>query len=100
VLLSGRAELRRENQQVIRTMSRGDVIGEMGLVRHRPRSADVVVADKVEYVVLDEDFLQRLQRRHPRIAAKVFLNLTRILSDRLEDTTDQLVISKAASGTT
>jgi CRP-like cAMP-binding protein len=72
-------------------MGRGDEIGEMGLVRQRPRSADVVVVEEVEYLVLDEGFLQRLQRRHPRIAAKVFLNLTRILSDRLESTTDQLL---------
>ncbi|MFN8601769.1 MAG: MMPL family transporter [Candidatus Binatia bacterium] len=62
-----------------------------GLVRARPRTADVVVVRDAEYLVLDEGFLNRLQRRHPRIAAKVFLNPTRILSDRLEHTTDQLV---------
>jgi hypothetical protein len=38
--------------------------------------------------VLDAGFVDRLQRRHPRIAAKVFLNLARILSDRLESTTE------------
>ncbi len=91
VLLSGRTEIRGEGDHVIRSMGRGDVIGEMGLVRQRARSADVIVAERVEYVVLDVRFVDRLQRRHPRIAAKVFLNLTRILSDRLEDTTDQLV---------
>ena len=64
----------------------------MGLVRQRPRSADVVVveADGVPRPRRGA-FSHRLQRRHPRIAAKVFLNLTRILSDRLESTTDQLV---------
>lgn len=91
VLLSGRADVRHApGEPVIRSMRRGDVIGEMALVRDRPRSADVVVAEPTEYLVLDRGFLERLQRRHPRIAAKVFLNLTRILSDRLEDTTDQL----------
>jgi predicted RND superfamily exporter protein len=94
VLLSGRAEVKRAgSQRVIRTLGRGDVIGEMGLVRQRVRSADVVVAEAAEYLVLDGGFLERIQRRHPRIAAKVFLNLTRILSDRLESTTDQLVTS-------
>ncbi len=91
VLLNGRADVRLGPQEpVIRTMGRGDVIGEMALVRARPRSADVIVDQAVEYLVLDHGFLDRLQRRHPRIAAKVFLNLTRILSDRLESTTDQL----------
>ena len=75
---------------MIRTLGRGDVIGEMGLVRQRPRSADIIVDQDTEYLVLDGGFLDRLQRRHPRIAAKVFLNLTRILSDRLESTTDEL----------
>ena len=89
MLLNGRVEVRPARRApVIRSLGRGDVIGEMGLVRQRPRSADVVVVEPTEYLVLDRGFLDRLQRRHPRIAAKVFLNLTRILSDRLESTTE------------
>jgi CRP-like cAMP-binding protein len=90
VLLNGRAEVQREGGLVIRTMGRGEVIGEMGLLRKQPRSADVIAGEDMDYLVLDERFLQRIQRRYPRIAAKVFLNLTRILSDRLESTTDAL----------
>ena len=92
VLLNGRAEVRRGsgNDRVIRSVGRGDVVGEMGLVRQQPRSADVIAAEDLEYVVLDDRFLQRLRRRYPRVAATVFLNLTRILSDRLESTTDAL----------
>jgi predicted RND superfamily exporter protein len=70
---------------------RGDVFGEMGLVRHNERSADVVAADEVEVLAVDERFLERIQRRYPRIASKVFLNLTRILSDRLEAMNEQVV---------
>ncbi|MGH7787317.1 MAG: MMPL family transporter, partial [Candidatus Binatia bacterium] len=92
VLLNGRVEIRpRAGEPSIRSLGRGDVIGEMGLVRQRPRSADTVAVEPTEYLVLDGGFLTRLRRRHPRIAATVFLNLTRILSDRLESTTDQLV---------
>lgn len=92
VLLNGHADVRRAHSDlVIRSLSRGDVIGEMGLVRHRPRSADVVVVEDAEYLVLDERFLARIRRQYPRIAATVFLNLTKVLSDRLESTTDQLV---------
>jgi predicted RND superfamily exporter protein len=91
VLLNGRAEVHlRERERAIRTFGRGDVVGEMGLVRQRPRSADVIAAEDVEYLVLDGRFLQRLRQRYPRIASTVFLNLTRILSDRLESTTDAL----------
>ncbi|MEW6272854.1 MAG: MMPL family transporter [Thermodesulfobacteriota bacterium] len=99
VLLSGRVGVRREDGHVVlRTLGRGDVLGEMGLVRERPRSADVVVLEPTEYLVLDQGFLTRIERRHPRIAARVFLNLTRILSDRLESTTDQLVVISQKMG--
>ncbi|HEY8513943.1 MAG TPA: MMPL family transporter [Candidatus Binatia bacterium] len=99
VLLSGRVGVRREDGHVaLRTLGRGDVLGEMGLVRERPRSADVVALEPTEYLVLDQDFLTRIERRHPRIAARVFLNLTRILSDRLESTTDQLVVISQKMG--
>lgn len=94
VLLNGRVEVRRsEDNRVIRSCGRGEVIGEMGLVRHKPRSADIVVAEETEYIVLDAASVERIQRRYPRIAAIVFLNLTKILSDRLENTTNQLVLA-------
>jgi predicted RND superfamily exporter protein len=71
--------------------SRGAVFGEMALVRRVERSADVVAAGPVEVLAVNERFLQRLQSRYPRIASKVFLNLTRILSDRLQFMTDQFI---------
>jgi predicted RND superfamily exporter protein len=69
---------------------RGDVFGEMALVRNEERSADVEARDAVEALAVDERFLQRIQRRYPRIAARVFLNLTRILSDRLQRINERL----------
>ena len=42
-------------------------------------------------LAVDERFLRRIQRLYPRIASKVFLNLTRVLSDRLQRTTEQYV---------
>lgn len=91
VLLNGTAEVYRAgHDKSIRTLGRGDIVGEMGLVRKQPRSADVVSAGALEYLVVDERMLARLRRRYPRIAATVLYNLTRILSDRLETTTDAL----------
>jgi CRP-like cAMP-binding protein len=90
VVLKGGAEVRLDDGTVIRTVRRGDEVGEMGLVRQSPRSADVVAVEDTEYLVLDGDFVRRMRRRYPRIGATVFLNLSRILSDKLESTTDQL----------
>jgi len=87
VIIQGKTEAWVHNdgtRKCVNEMKRGDVFGEMGLVRHAERSADVVAAEPVEVLALDQSFLVRIQRRYPRIASRVFLNLTRILSDRLE----------------
>ncbi|HJQ85138.1 MAG TPA: MMPL family transporter [Candidatus Binatia bacterium] len=80
----------------IAQLRRGDVIGEMGLVRHDERSADVLAASDVEVLAVDERFLQRIQNRYPRIASRVFLNLTRILSDRLQRMNERYVAARTA----
>ena len=93
VIISGRADVvvtgPDGRRHVVRQLERGDVFGEMGLVRQQQRTADIVATADLELLAVDERFMKRLQRRYPRIAAAVFLNLTRILSDRLENTTEQ-----------
>lgn len=87
VIIGGKAEVRvnvNGQSRVVRELSRGDVFGEMGLIRHHVRTADVVAAEEVEVLVVNERFLTRMQRRYPRIGAKIFLNVAKILSDRLE----------------
>jgi CRP-like cAMP-binding protein len=76
-------------------MKRGDVFGEMGFVRGSERTADVIAKTDGEMLAVDHRFLDRVQRRYPRIASKVFLNLTRILSNSLERTTRQVVAARA-----
>jgi CRP-like cAMP-binding protein len=65
-------------------LERGDVFGEMGLIRHHKRMADVIATQKVEVLAVNERFLQRIKRRYPRIATEIFSNISKILSDRLE----------------
>jgi hypothetical protein len=94
VIIQGRCEVWAGDgaqRRRLRELGRGEVFGEMGLVRHNERSADVVAATAVEVLALDERFLERIRRRYPRIAARVFLNLTRVLSDSLDRTTQLLV---------
>jgi hypothetical protein len=51
----------------------------------------------VEVLAVNERFLERIQTRYPRIASKVFLNLTRIVSDRLQRMTDQYVAAQSVA---
>jgi len=71
----------------VRELGRGDVFGEMGLIRSHERTADVVANGPLEVMTVDQRALARVQRRYPRTAAQIFLNLARILSDRLQTET-------------
>jgi hypothetical protein len=73
------------HRRMVRTLKRGDVFGEMGLIRHNERTADVIANEDVEVIAVNERFLDRMQRRYPRIGAKIFLNIAKILSDRLQE---------------
>lgn len=88
VLINGRADARLNidgESKLLRTMARGDVIGEMALIRQNRRTADVIAVDAAEAIVVDERFLSRMQKRYPRIGARIFLNIAKILSDRLDE---------------
>ena len=92
VLIDGTAEVRVPmggTYRTVRTVRRGDVFGEMGLIRHHERTADVVALDDVEVMSMDERFLARVTRRYPRIALKILTNIARILSDHLQRQTDE-----------
>ena len=92
VLIGGKAEVRvsvNGQSRVVRELKRGDVFGEMGLIRRHERTADVIAAEDVEVLAVNERFLTLMQRRYPRIGAKIFLNIARVLSDRLEQETVQ-----------
>jgi predicted RND superfamily exporter protein len=100
VIIDGRTEVWASDlvghRRRVAEHKRGDVFGEMALVRRGVRrTADVVAATDVEVLAVDQRFLQRVQRRYPRIASKVFLNLTGVLSDRLERTTQHAVAATA-----
>src|SRR5205809_735616 len=99
VMIGGRTEVfvgDGAGRQRINELKRGDVFGEIGLVRHAGRPAHVVAAGDVDVLALDEHFLRRIKNRYPRIASQVFLNLTRLLSDHLQRTTERYVAARSA----
>src|SRR5882724_5022150 len=64
VIIAGRADVfagEGAGRQRINELKRGDVFGEMGLVRHAERTADVVAAGEVDVLALDEHFLRRIK---------------------------------------
>lgn len=87
VLINGEADVfipAANGTRKVNTLERGAVFGEMGLIRHHERTADVIATEDVEVLAVNERFLTRVKRRYPRIAMELFFNLAKILSDRLE----------------
>ncbi len=90
VVLRGRARaLRRSadgNRHALRDFEAGDVFGEMALVTRAPRSADVVVVEELQVLVLRWDDIRSVMRLFPRLSSRLFFNLSVILSRRLDAT--------------
>jgi len=87
VVLSGRAAVRVNAAGQTRTvweMTRGDVFGVTSLIRSQERISDVIALEDVEVLAMDERFRTRIWR-YPRIAARIFFNLSKVLLDLLQD---------------
>lgn len=93
VLLSGIAEVMLDESpdHPVAVLGGGDTFGELSFLTSQPRTANVIAKTPCEMLVLSGEFLQRFIAKEPAIAAKVLLNLSRVLAERLSVTTRQAV---------
>ena len=83
IVLSGVVEIK-NGDQVTAVQSKGDVIGEVAFLLRSEHMADVyAVTENVKVLSLSEKTLQDLIESEPTIAARLLLNLSKILSMRL-----------------
>ena len=83
VVLHGNLEAR-DGDRVVGLLSRGDVFGETAFLLDRPRTVDVYAAtDDVSVLSLSDGAIRRMINEDPAVAAKVLLNLSRMLCVRL-----------------
>ena len=73
----------------LRTLKRGDLLGEVG-VFYGSRSADVRAVSDVRLIRFTQQSVERLARRHPRIATHLYANLSGVLAQRLATVTDRV----------
>ncbi|MDP6830736.1 MAG: cyclic nucleotide-binding domain-containing protein [Alphaproteobacteria bacterium] len=89
VLLSGNVEIHDRRGSIIARFDKGAVIGEIAYLAATPRTADMLVTQDAEVLVLNQETLKNFMQKDPAIANKVLFNLTLILAERLKTTTDQ-----------
>jgi CRP-like cAMP-binding protein/predicted GNAT family N-acyltransferase len=83
IIMSGTVEVR-DGCQVVATLGKGEILGEMAFLLASPRSADVYAAsDDVQILSTDEKTLRELVDTEPAIAARFLLNLSKSLCLRL-----------------
>lgn len=98
IILSGVAEAvsrKEEQEHSLAIMSKGQIFGEVAFVSKTVRSADVNALTEMQVLIISKGFLNRAMRKQPEISAKVLLNLSLILAQRLRDRTDSWVEAMA-----
>jgi predicted RND superfamily exporter protein len=70
------------------------VLGEVAMVGNGVRSASAVAESEAEVLAISYASLERIRKRFPFTAAKMYRNLARILSARLRERTDELMLTR------
>ncbi len=78
-------------ERMLAIVDPGGVFGETGMVSDGYRAFSARAETSAEVLQLDFHALERLRRRFPFTAAKVFRNLARVLGERLQDTTSAML---------
>ena len=73
----------------------GVIIGEMGLLENRPRSADALAEDDVDLLELPRAAFEHLSAERPDILGRIFVNLSIHQSSRMRALTDELAAALA-----
>ena len=83
VVLDGTLEVF-DDSRVVGVLCTGDAFGEMAFLLERPRAFDVVAAtDNTRILSLSEGALRKMIAEDPTVAAKLLLNLSKMLCVRL-----------------
>ncbi len=94
---SGRLEVKKETefqgkQIVLAQMAKGSCLGELALFDDRPRSATIEALEETELLVLRKKTLDTFIEDYPALGIKILKGISRVLSLRLRQLADRLVV--------
>ena len=83
VVLEGTLEVR-DQDRVVGVVGKGEIFGEIAFLLEQPRASDVYAAsDGTKILSLSESNLRKMIAEEPSLAAKLLLNVSKMLSMRL-----------------
>lgn len=77
----GAVEVRRVDdgeERVLRTLAKGDLLGEVALFRNAPHSATAIALEPVTVLVIPEERLEEMVRTNPLLALALIRQLARM----------------------
>lgn len=96
LLVEGRIEVSRQDRwnspRHIATVEAGGTLGEMSMIDGEPRFATCVAVEQAVVAVLSREALARIILEQPILGAKVLMELALMLSRRLRETSDRLIV--------
>jgi CRP/FNR family cyclic AMP-dependent transcriptional regulator len=84
LILSGSAKVYRDGT-MLANLRKGDLFGEMVLLKEKIRHADIIADNYTDVLVLKYEDIFGLYDSNPRIFSLLILNLSRMLAGRLRD---------------
>lgn len=95
LLVSGRIEVMKKNSedetQHIAVISAGKTFGEMSLIDGQPYSATIRTIEACTLILLTRNNFTQCVQQHPALGVKLLLEIARLISLRLRQTSGQLV---------
>jgi CRP/FNR family transcriptional regulator, cyclic AMP receptor protein len=100
----GKVEIRKNlggEHKLLRVISKGELLGELGLFRNAPRSATAIAADAVTLMVIPANRLDAMVRTNPALAMAIIKDLaSRMLAaeDRARDAEERRRKAEGGAG--
>lgn len=95
ILVNGSVEIFKttetQDQKSLAIIRSPQTFGEMSLIDGQPRSAEVRAATQCEFVLLDKKAFSEMADNHPKLAVKVLLRLSMLMSQRLRQVSGRLI---------
>jgi CRP/FNR family transcriptional regulator, cyclic AMP receptor protein len=97
IIIKGRVKIYRDSgggrTVLLAEADAGNSLGEMSIIDGLPHSATAVAVDEVTLVTMTRADFTRLVDENPRLATKILWRFTRLMSQRLRNTSGMLVDS-------